>query len=216
MCTPSAAAGCRSVRHRCVCPSLPDVIFVVCDGFVLSAGWGPSFQGRKWPSNTPDGLWQFRGGSHFVEVQTLFEVSAKMFHWVSSHYLAPAICFSIRVPSAFSVVLLSPYSSPSHCTCRQGGKTCPKVCRARWVTQNHIVKFLFKCYCYILTYRGTLYHRSKLAPPKSSLKLCRHILPPLPARPILNPCFTGGKPVLLLKYLQQEVLHYDTSTTTTT
>mmetsp|Transcript_19225 Transcript_19225/g.31098 ORF Transcript_19225/g.31098 Transcript_19225/m.31098 type:complete len:433 (-) Transcript_19225:406-1704(-) len=47
----------------------------------IAVKWLGRCTGRKWPSNTPDGLWQFRGGSHFVEVQTLFEVSAKMFHW---------------------------------------------------------------------------------------------------------------------------------------
>ena len=36
--------------------------------------------GVKWPTNTPDGLYTWRGGIHFVELETLLEVNDDLFH----------------------------------------------------------------------------------------------------------------------------------------
>lgn len=36
--------------------------------------------GLKWPDNFPEGLFEFRGGSHNVEVETLLVVDPDMFH----------------------------------------------------------------------------------------------------------------------------------------
>ena len=36
--------------------------------------------GVRWPSNTPDGLYTWRGGIHFIELETLLEVNDYLFH----------------------------------------------------------------------------------------------------------------------------------------
>ena len=36
--------------------------------------------GVQWPTNTPDGLYTWRGGIHFVELETLLEVNDDLFH----------------------------------------------------------------------------------------------------------------------------------------
>ena len=42
--------------------------------------WVGECQGKRWPANIPENLWTWHGGAHFVEVETLNDISDTLFH----------------------------------------------------------------------------------------------------------------------------------------